>query len=178
MASPWPRGYVQVYTGPGKGKTTAALGLALRAAGHGLRTYIGQFMKGRLGGEHRAIERLAGLITIECYGSGKFLNPTQPPDPSEAARARDGLARARDAMLSGQYRIIVLDEATVAAEFGLLAAADLLAFIRDKPPEVELIITGRSAPPVVVAAADLVSDIHAAKHYFERGAPAREGIEE
>jgi len=178
MRRSWNRGYVQVYTGEGKGKTTAALGLALRAAGHGLRTYVGQFMKGRPSGEHEAAKRLGGLITIETYGSGRFLDPAQPPDAGEAARAREGLGRARAAMLSGEYRIVVLDEVCVAIAFGLLTTAEVLAFVRERPEPVELILTGRQAPPELIEAADLVSDIHAVKHYFDRGAGAREGIEE
>jgi cob(I)alamin adenosyltransferase len=174
----WPRGFVQLYTGDGKGKTTAALGLALRAAGHGLRSYIGQFMKGRPGGEHEAVAGLGGLITIETYGSGRFLSHDEPPDPEEVARARQGLARARAAMLSGEYRLVVLDEACVAIGYGLLSVGEVLAFIRGKPEGVELILTGRGAPPELIAAADLVSDIRSLKHYHAQGVEAREGIEE
>lgn len=178
MPKPWDRGYVQLYTGDGKGKTTAALGLALRAAGHGLRTYIGQFMKGRPSGEHEAAKHLGGLITIETYGSGEFLCPEMPPDPAEAARARDGLARARAAMLSGDYSIVVLDEVCVAIRFGLLSVADVLALIREKPRAVELILTGRQAPRELVEAADLVSDVRSLKHYHDAGLPPRNGIEQ
>lgn len=178
MPVPWPRGYIQVYTGDGKGKTTAALGLALRAAGHGLRSYVGQFLKGQASGEREAAQRLGGLISIETYGSGRFLGRQAPPDPAEAARARDGLGRARAAMLSGQYQIVVLDEVNVAVDFGLLSVADVLAFIREKPAGVELILTGRGAPAEIVEAADLVSDIRAVKHYFGRGAASRDGIEQ
>jgi len=177
MRKPWARGYVQVYTGDGKGKTTAALGLALRAAGHGLRTYIGQFAKGQPSGEREAAKRLGGLIVIEAYGSGKFLGGARPPDPAEVARARDGLARARAAMLSGEYRIVVLDEVNVALGFGLLSVAEVLAVVRAKPEAVELVLTGRGAPPELIEAADLVSDIRAVKHFFDQGIEAREGIE-
>jgi len=178
MQKPWNRGYVQLYTGDGKGKTTAALGLALRAAGHGLRSYIGQFAKGRPSGEHEAVPSLGGLINIERYGSGRFLGGAPPPDPAEVARAREGLARARAAMLSGDYRIVVLDEVCVAIRFGLLSVAEVLALIRDKPGAVELILTGRGAPPELVAAADLVSEVRAVKHYLDQGIEARKGVEE
>lgn len=178
MPAPWSRGYVQVYTGTGKGKTTAALGLALRAAGHGLRTYIGQFMKGRPSGEHRAAKRLGAFITIEAYGGEEFLHPDAPPSPVEVARAREGLARGRAAMLSGDYRIVVLDEVCVAIRFGLLSAAEVLAVVRERPEGVELVLTGRGAPPELLAAADLVSDIRCVKHYLDQGVEAREGIEE
>jgi len=177
MQKPRDRGRVQIYTGDGKGKTTAALGLALRAAGHGLRTYVGQFLKGLPSGERKAAERLGGLIVIEPYGSGRFLGPEQPPDPTEAARALEGLARARAAMLSGEYRIVVLDEVNVAIALGLLPLADVLALLREKPRGVELVLTGRDAPPELVEAADLVSDVRAIKHYFDSGVEARKGIE-
>jgi len=177
MSSAWPHGFVQVYTGDGKGKTTAALGMALRAAGHGFRTYIGQFMKGQPSGEHEAVKRLGGLITIETCGSGKFLSPEAPPEPAEVARARDGLARASAAMLSGEYRIVVLDEVCVAINFGLLSVAEVLAFIGKRPEQTELVLTGRGAPPELVGAADLVSDIRAVKHHFGQGVEARDGIE-
>ncbi|HRT93332.1 MAG TPA: cob(I)yrinic acid a,c-diamide adenosyltransferase [Planctomycetota bacterium] len=178
MQTPWNRGYVQLYTGDGKGKTTAALGLALRAAGHGLRSYIGQFVKGRPSGEHEAVRRLGGLITIELYGSGRFLSRAQPPDPAEAARAREGLARARAAMLSGDYRIVVLDEVCVAIRLGLLSVAEVLGVIREKPQAVELVLTGGDPPFELAEAADLVTDMLCGKHYFRKGVEAREGIEE
>ncbi|MBM4037233.1 MAG: cob(I)yrinic acid a,c-diamide adenosyltransferase [Planctomycetes bacterium] len=178
MQKPWGRGYVQVYTGDGKGKTTAALGLAVRAAGHGLRTYICQFMKRRPSGEHEAVKRLGNLIAIETCGSGKFLYPKWPPDPAEVARAGEGLARARAAMLSGEYHIIVLDEVCVAINFRLLSLEEVMAFIREKPEAVELVLTGRQASPTIVAVADLVSDIRAVKHYFRQDVEARQGIEE
>jgi cob(I)alamin adenosyltransferase len=173
----WSRGYIQVYTGDGKGKTTAALGLALRAAGHGLSTYIGQFLKTPASGEHHAIARFGDLIAVETFGSGRFLMPGEPLDPAEVARARDGLARAREAMLSGDYQIVILDEANVAVGIGLLAVAEVLDLLRAKPGPVELILTGRGAHPAVVEAADLVSEVRLAKHYFDRGVAARDGIE-
>jgi len=178
MPPDWPRGYIQLYTGDGKGKTTMALGLALRAAGHGLRTYIGQFMKSLPSGERQATARLGDLITIETYGSGVWQRHPDQPDPAEVARARDGLARAREAMLSGRYRIIVLDEVNVAIFFHLLTVAEVLEFVRAKPEPVELVLTGRRAPPELIEAADLVSEVRPIKHYFDRGVPARPGIEE
>jgi len=177
MPADWSRGYVQVYTGEGKGKTTMALGLALRAAGHGLRTYIGQFLKAATSGESRAVTHLGDLITIETYGSGTFLTPGQPADPAEAARAREGLARAREVMLSGHYRIVVLDEVNVAVDLGLVTTDEVLALVRAKPEPVELILTGSGAPRELVEAADLVSEVRAIKHYFDQGVKARKGIE-
>jgi len=171
------RGYVHVYTGDGKGKTTAALGLALRAAGYGLRTYIGQFMKRDEYGELRAVEMLQGWVTIEQYGSGTYITSREAPDEEEIRRARQGLRRARDAMRSGRYRIVVLDEVNVAIWFRLLAVEEVLALIDDKPEDVELICTGRRAPRELIDRADLVSEIREEKHYYRQGVPARRGIE-
>ena len=171
------RGFVQVYTGTGKGKTTMALGLALRAAGHGLKTYIGQFLKTAASGEHKTAARFPGLLVIETYGSGSFLRPGQPPDPGEVERAREGLAKARAAMLSGDYDIVVLDEVNVALGFGLLAVEEVLDFIRARPAKVELVLTGAWAPAEIIEAADLASEVRAIKHYFDSGVKARRGIE-
>ena len=178
MAGGLSRGYVQVYTGSGKGKTTMALGLALRAAGHGLKTYIGQFLKTASSGEHKAAARFPKLLAIESYGSGTFLHPDEPLEPSEIERAREGLVRAKAAMLSGYYDIVVLDEVNVAMDFGLLRVDEVLDFIRARPANVELVLTGSGAPPEIIDAADLVSEVRAIKHYFEAGVRARKGIEE
>jgi cob(I)alamin adenosyltransferase len=168
-------GQVQVYTGDGKGKTTAALGLAIRAAGHGLRTYIGQFMKGQRYGE---LEALRGhpLITIEQYG-GTHCVRREDVDADDVARARQGLARAFEAMLSGRYAIVVLDEVNVALWFGLLAAEEVLAFVDRRPKPVELLLTGRRAPAEVMEKADLVTEMREVKHYYRDGVAARDGIE-
>ena len=171
------RGYVHVYTGDGKGKTTAALGLALRAAGYGFRTYIGQFMKRGEYGELHAAEMLGELVTIEQYGSGVYVTREEEPKEEDIRLARQGLRRARDAMRSGRYRIIVLDEVSVAIWFRLLAIEEVLALIEDKPEGIELICTGRKAPRALVDHADLVSEIREEKHYYRQGVPARRGIE-
>jgi len=174
-----PGGRVQVYTGDGKGKTTAALGLALRAAGWGERTFIGQFMKGQVYGELRAVRRLlGGLVTIEQYGGKRFLHlAAGDPPAADVARARRGLLRCRRAMLSGAYRIVVLDEANVAVYFKLLAEEDVLGLLDERPPGVELVLTGRRAPRSFLRRADLVTDMREVKHYFRSGVPARRGIE-
>jgi len=177
MPPTWSRGYVHVYTGNGKGKTTAALGLAVRAAGHGLRTYIGQFLKAGNSGEHRALAKLSDLITIEAFGTGRFHQPGKALNPAEVKRAQKGLARAREAMLSGDYRIVVLDEVNVALHFGLVSVRDVMDFIRAKPEAVELVLTGYGAPPAIIDAGDLVSVSRAVKHYFDKGVKARMGIE-
>jgi len=175
--SPLRQGYVQVYTGNGKGKTTAALGLAFRAAGRGLKTYIGQFMKGQLYGELNAAKMTRDYITIEQYGKDTFLHVKNPPDPADVKMAQRGLEKARQAMLSGKYQIIVLDEINTAHYFHLVTVAEMLDFITRKPTGVELIFTGRYAPPELLQKADLVTEMTEIKHYYVKDVPARAGIE-
>lgn len=170
-------GYVQVYTGNGKGKTTAALGLAFRAAGHGFKTYIAQFLKGQPSGELEAAKKLAPLIRIEQFGREGFITVKDGPDDEDISRAGAGLARALEAMLSGEYGIVVLDEINTAVHFKILPERDVLDFIDRRPADVELVLTGRYAPASFVARADLVTEMTAIKHYFDRGVKAREGIE-
>lgn len=169
------KGYVQVYTGDGKGKTTSALGLALRAWGHRMRTYIGQFMKGQSYGELEAL-REHPFITIEQYGDVRCIRREEVA-PEHVAQARRGLERAREAMLSGHYDIVVLDEVNVAIWFGLLTVEEVLAFLDQRPQTVEVVLTGRRAPPELLERADLVTEMRQVKHYYERGVLAREGIE-
>ena len=171
------RGYIQVYTGNGKGKTTAALGLALRAAGSGFRTYIGQFMKGQRYGELASVKKLAPLVKIEQFGRRSFLHVTKTPDPEDVRRAEYGLERCLAAMLSGRYDIVVLDEVNVAVFFNLLTAREVLAVLDEKPASVELVLTGRYAPPSLIRRADLVTEMKERKHYYRQDIPARRGIE-
>jgi cob(I)alamin adenosyltransferase len=168
-------GQVQVYTGDGKGKTTAAIGLAVRAAGHGLRTYVGQFLKGQPCGELEAL-REHPFITIEQYGGARCIR-REKIGPEDVARAQAGLERARAAMGSGDYDVVVLDEITVAAWFGQLSADQLLALLDERPRHVELLLTGRYADPRVTARADLVTEMREVKHYYRAGREARDGIE-
>ncbi|NIM52251.1 MAG: cob(I)yrinic acid a,c-diamide adenosyltransferase [Gemmatimonadales bacterium] len=169
------RGYVQVYTGNGKGKTTAALGLALRAAGHGLNTYVGQFMKGQPYGELGALSSHPH-ITIEQYGEPQCTTPDDVT-PEQVAQAQHGLTKARAAMLSGHYDIIVLDEINVTVWFRLLTAKEVVDFLEARPPHIELILTGRNAPAVLIDRADLVTEMKPIKHYYDLGITARPGIE-
>jgi cob(I)alamin adenosyltransferase len=169
------RGYVQVYTGDGKGKTTAALGLALRAAGHGLRTYVGQFMKGQHYGELEAL-RDHPAITIEQYGDVRCIH-REEVTPEHVAQAHRGLERARAAMLSGAYDLVVLDEVNVTIWFGLLDVEEVLALLDQRPEHVEVILTGRRAPQELIERADLVTEMRMVKHYYEHGVLARAGIE-
>jgi len=170
-------GYVHVYTGDGKGKTTAALGLALRAAGRGFRTYIAQLLKAQPTGEIEAVAKLAPLIRIEQFGREGFITVKDGPGDEDVERAKAGLAKAREAMLSGAYRIVVLDEVNTAVHFKVLPEKDVLDFIDERPAAIELVLTGRYAPASFVDRADLVTEMKAVKHYFDRGVKAREGIE-
>lgn len=171
------KGYMQVYTGNGKGKTTAALGLALRAAGHGLRSYIGQFLKGQAYGELASARKLSPLITIEQFGRKGFVHVTENPDEEDVRRARAGLEKCRRAMLSGRFSIIVLDEVNVALHFGLLAEKDIHGFLDQRPADVEVVLTGRYAPASILRRADLVTEMKEKKHYYALGVRARRGIE-
>jgi cob(I)alamin adenosyltransferase len=170
-------GYVQVYTGNGKGKTTAALGLAFRAAGRGFKTYIAQFLKGRPTGEVEAAKKLAPLIRIEPFGRKGFLTVKDGPEDEDITRAGAGLKRALEAMLSGDYRIVVLDEVNTAVHFKVLPEQDVLDFLDRRPAGVEVVLTGRYAPESFIVRADLVTEMKAVKHYHDRGVKAREGIE-
>ena len=172
------KGQIQIYTGDGKGKTTTALGLALRAAGHGYRTYFGQFLKARPSGERTAARRLGGLITFAMFGRPGLLRMKGRPDPEDVRRARRGLALCRTAMLSGRYDIVVLDEVTVALHFGLLNLPDVIAFLDERPAAVEIILTGRRAPAALIRRAGLVTEMKEIRHYFSAGVSARRGIED
>jgi cob(I)alamin adenosyltransferase len=170
------QGTVQVYTGDGKGKTTAALGLALRAWGHGARVLVIQFMKGRINyGELEATRRLDGF-DVEQYGRETFVDRDEPA-AEDVSLAAEALARARQVVAANEYDLVVLDEVNVAADYGLIKTEDVLDLIGKKPPEMELVLTGRSAPAEFVEAADLVSDVRELKHHYRIGVPARKGIE-
>ncbi len=171
----WERGYIQVYTGNGKGKTTAALGLALRAAGAGARVFIAQFIKGRPTAELAALQRFSDLITIKQYGRGRFI--VDEPDPEDIEAARQGLEEAEKAIASGEYSLIILDEANVAVDLGLFSAEALLAVVEAKPDQAEIVITGRNAPERIIERADLVTEMREVKHYCTQGVTARSGIE-
>jgi cob(I)alamin adenosyltransferase len=171
------KGYIQVYTGKGKGKTTAALGLALRAAGYGLKTYIGQFLKGHKYGELASINKLSPLITVEQFGRKGFIHVTENPDEEDYRRAKTGLERCFKAMKSHKYHIIVLDEINVAVYFKLLTEKQVHQFLDEKPEGIEVILTGRYAPESFLKRADLVTEMKEIKHYYKQGILAREGIE-
>ncbi len=169
------RGFVQVYTGNGKGKTTAAIGLAIRAAGAGLKVFIGQFIKMGAYSEIKALKRYTDLITVEQFGLGRFANGK--PSPEDIAAAQQGLKRVRAIMASKEYKIIILEEANIAVMLGLIAVQDLISLIVNKPYEMELVITGRGASTRIIEIADLVTEMQVIKHYFQKGVRARVGIE-
>ncbi|MBI5205793.1 MAG: cob(I)yrinic acid a,c-diamide adenosyltransferase [Nitrospirae bacterium] len=180
MSTAMRKGYIQVYTGDGKGKTTAALGLALRAAGAGLKVFIGQFIKKRRCSEHKALERFKGLITVKQYGTGfvrKAENREQRAEPKAIEAAEKGFADVKKALLSGQYDMVILDEINIAVHYGLLGANDALKLLDKKPVETELILTGRYADEKLIKKADLVTEMREIKHYFKKGVKARKGIE-
>ena len=169
------KGYVQVYTGNGKGKTTAAFGLALRAAGAGLKVYIAQFVKGMKYSELDTMKKLSDSITIKQYGKDCFI--FKEPEKEDIQAAREGLREVRDIMSSGRYQMIILDEANIATYYNLFSADELLDFIKVKPEGVELVITGRKADPRIIEKADLVTEMKEIKHYYQKGVMARNGIE-
>lgn len=173
---PLERGYIQVYTGNGKGKTTASLGLALRAVGRGLRVCFFQFIKGGgKYGEHLAAEKLAPLLTIIQTGRPGWVNTK---DITEDRRvAQEALTQARQLLTSGDYDLFICDEINGAVGFGLIDVAQVLELISVKPAKVELVLTGRNAHEQVMAAADLVTEMREIKHYYAAGVPARTGIE-
>jgi len=169
------RGYVQVYTGDGKGKTTAAIGLALRAAGAGLKVFIAQFIKSGRYSEIDALEDCSESIVARQYGRGCWLRGE--PDLEDIRLAREGLAEARKLLHSGEYAVVILDEACVAVWFGLIPVEDILEVIENKPQDVELVLTGRKADPRIIKQADLVTEMREVKHYYKQGVTARKGIE-
>ncbi len=167
-------GLVQVYTGNGKGKTTAAIGLAVRAAGHGLRTFIGQFMKGTPYGELSVQEMTGGLVQIRQLGTDSLVHTITERDHQLAG---NGLVICREALHSGNYDIVILDEINVAVYMDLLKEDQVLELIRTRPEGVELVLTGRYATKAVLETADLVTEMKEIRHPYQAGIAAREGIE-
>jgi len=171
------KGYVQVYTGNGKGKTTASLGLAVRAAGHGLKTVIIQFMKGWIDyGELAGVRMLSPCVEIHQAGRDTFVN-RKNPDPEDARLAREGFQLAKEVILGRKADIVVLDEVNCAMDFGLLPVPEVLELLRSKPDGMELVLTGRGAPQEIIDAADLVTEMREVKHYYRKGVDARTGVE-
>ncbi|MRT94316.1 cob(I)yrinic acid a,c-diamide adenosyltransferase [Ancylomarina sp. 16SWW S1-10-2] len=169
------KGYIHVYTGNGKGKTTAAFGLALRAIGAGKKVYIGQFVKGLVYSEVKASRQFLPNITVEQYGIDCFIE--KAPTQIDIDVARKGLEKVSKIISSAKYDVVILDEATIAIYFKLFSVEELIELLKKKPDETEIIITGRYAPTELIEIADLVSEMKEIKHYYTKGVEAREGIE-
>jgi cob(I)alamin adenosyltransferase len=171
------KGLVQVYTGNGKGKTTAALGIALRAVGHGFKVLIIQFMKGKINyGELESARKLSPYLSIKQMGQKTFISRSHP-DPTDLQLAQEGFLLAGKAIRNKEYDMVILDEINVAVDYGLIPLSDLLQLIDSKPETVELILTGRNAKPEIMDKADLVTEMVDRKHYYGNGISARKGIE-
>ena len=169
------RGLVMVYTGDGKGKTTAAVGQAMRAVGHGYKVYMIFFMKGRDYGEYLVASYLPNLTAVKA-GRDEFVD-RERPEPIDVELARDGFAQAKKVIFSGEYDLVVLDEIIVAVDYKLIPEKELFKLIARKPPGLDLILTGRGASTELIKRADLVSEILDIKHHYSRGEESRRGIE-
>ncbi len=170
------QGLVQVYTGDGKGKTTAALGLAMRAIGKGLKVLMVQFLKGREYGELDTAKRLSHSFQIIQSGLDSFVKKGEPGE-EDLRLAHEGLETARKAIMGGEYDIVILDEVNVAVELGVLTVEEVLPLIDERPCGVELVLTGRYAPEEFCERADVMTEMKCVRHCFDRGVPMREGIE-
>lgn len=164
-----------IYYGPGKGKTTSAIGLIIRAAGHGIRTSFIQFMKSAECGEHQALKRFSDLIDVRLMGTG-FVRSTPPPAEAVQA-ATEALKVASGHLAGGEYDIVVVDELLAALSAQLVSLEQVLKLAASRPANVTLVMTGREAPEELIMRADLVSRIEAVKHPYDRGLQARPGIE-
>ncbi len=169
------KGFVQLYTGDGKGKTTAAFGLALRAEGAGLKVFIGQFVKGKTYNENVAVQKYLKNIKVKQYGLGCFIIDT--PSEDDIRAAGKGLDEMRKIIQKGKYDMVIMDEVNIALYYKLFELEDLLEIIKKKPEHIELVLTGRYAPQELIEAADLVTEMKEVKHYYQQGIEARKGIE-
>jgi cob(I)alamin adenosyltransferase len=169
------KGYIHVYTGDGKGKTTAAAGLALRAVRAGLRVFIAQFVKGSKSGEMDMLKKLSGKITIRQYGVRSFIKGQ--PAKTDRSLAHKGMTEVAAVVAAGRHDVVILDEMCVAMNLGLCELNQVLAMLNTRPAHVEIILTGRNAPRALINAADLITEMREIKHYFNKAVPARRGIE-
>ena len=168
-------GLIMVYTGDGKGKTTAAVGQAVRALGHGYKVFMIHFMKGRDYGEFLATDKMQNLTLVRA-GRDDFVS-RENPDPVDVELADNGFEQAEKAVMSGDYNLVVLDEINVAVDYSLIEESRLLELLKNKPQHVALVLTGRNASPELVKMADTVSEVLAIKHHYETGADCCKGIE-
>ena len=167
---------IQVYTGDGKGKTTAALGQALRAMGHGMKVYMIQFMKGRTYGELITADSCLPEFTIVMSGRDEFVKKGEPEE-TDVRMAREGFELAKQVVEEGEHQMLILDELNVAVDYGLLPLQEILDFLRSCPRDMEIVCTGRYAPQELIDLADLVSEVKEIKHHFQQGVKMRKGIE-
>ncbi len=168
------RGYIHLYTGNGKGKTTAALGMSLRCVCAGKRVFFGQFIKDWAYSELKAGTLLPRFEIVQ-FGRGCFID--RDPDEGDFIAAREGLARCDRILQSGEYDLVVLDEVNVALSYGLFGVDDVIAVLERRDPRVEVVLTGRYAPQELIDVADLVTEMREVKHYYHEGVGARKGIE-
>ena len=169
-------GYIQVYTGNGKGKTTAAIGVTMRAAASKMKVFFGQFMKNTFSSEHIVFSAYSQYITFEQFGAGGFIRGK--PSTEDYEKAAAGWQRCKTVLQSGDYDLTVLDELNTALKFGLLPVSEVVDCLCRKSKQMEVIITGRYAPEEIINIADLVTEVKEVKHYFTQGVGARKGIEE
>jgi len=169
------KGYIEVYTGSGKGKTTAALGLAMRSAGAGHKVYFAQFIKKIKCSEHKALERFADLITVRQFGSGFIRGGKTTKAQVEAAR--HGFEEVTKVISSSLYDLVILDEINIAIHYRLIDVQDVLSILDAKPSHVEIILTGRYADERIIERADLITEMKEIRHYMHKGVKARTGIE-
>ena len=169
------KGYVQVYTGDGKGKTTAAIGLAIRALGAGWRVFFAQFLKAGEYSEHKALAQFSDHLTIKTYGRNVFIKGE--PEEEDRRLAQEAYQEIAEIVASGHHRLVILDEANVAVHYGLITVDQILDLIDRRAEGVELLITGRHAHSRLIERADLVTEMRGVKHYFDRGIKARVGVE-
>jgi cob(I)alamin adenosyltransferase len=168
------KGYIQVYTGNGKGKTTAALGLALRAVCSGKKVYMGQFVKSMKYNEANAGQYLPGF-QIEQFGAGCFFD--REPNKKDIEAAERGLEKIKEVLKRGEYDVVILDEINIAIHYNLLSSKAVIEVIKTKKENVEVILTGRYATDMIIEEADLVTEMKEIKHYYTKGVQARDGIE-
>jgi len=169
------KGFIQIYTGNGKGKTTAAIGLGIRATGEGLKVYMIQFMKGRKYSEISALENIKNFTVVQ-FGRDEFVSK-EHPDQIDIDYARKGFEHAKKIIQQGEYDVVILDELNVAVDYNLIPLNDVLQLLSEKPEKVELILTGRYASPEIVRHADLVSELLEIKHPYQTGVENRKGID-
>jgi cob(I)alamin adenosyltransferase len=171
------KGYVQVYTGNGKGKTSAAIGVAVRAAGNGFKSLIVQFMKEYPYSELESLNKLNEWITVKQFGKDDFVYKKETPPPEDVKIAKSAIEFVKNQMINNDYDIIVLDEIIVSVYFGLLKINEVVELIKSKPVEIELILTGRYCPAEIIELADLVTEMKEIKHYYSSGVLSRKGID-